>query len=243
MFANSIGKRSLSKAHKQLAPNLYAVPPDLVPLKPGQEAYGTTLLEQSVPRGPEGSPLLFVVPHGGVRGGDQVTEDDVARLTAANSAAVHEALRALRVSEVLAVDCGGDVLTGGLDFATHVELGRDRQVLRALQTSGVPFTTLVLGPGCDAESSVAVMTEAVRGLADKDQLLGVMPLDEVATVAASFCTTLSDSRTPNLIHAAVVRQRDAPGEGGLCAITRHGNTQRIPWSWLRLGVAFRGGVK
>ena len=118
MFANSIGKRSLSKAHKQLAPNLYAVPPDLVPLKPGQEAYGTTLLEQSVPRGPEGSPLLFVVPHGGVRGGDQVTEDDVARLTAANSAAVHEALRALRVSEVLAVDCGGDVLTGGLDFAT-----------------------------------------------------------------------------------------------------------------------------
>ena len=113
-------------------------------------------------------------------------EDDVARLTAANSAAVHEALRALRVSEVLAVDCGGDVLTGGLDFATHVELGRDRQVLRALQTSAVPYTMVVLGPGCDAESSVAAMTTCVRASEESGELLGVLPLDELAPAAAAF---------------------------------------------------------
>jgi len=239
MYANCIGERKLGEGHAERAPHLWAVPPTPRPLEPGEDGYGTTVLEQSVPRGPEGSPLLFVVPHGGsnVQG---ATADDVPRLTAANSAAIHGALRALRVSEILAVDCGGDVLTGGLDFAGDVELGRDRQVLHALQTSGIPFTLLVLGPGCDAESSVPAMTAAVRAAAERGELVGVLPLDEVAPLAASFCAGLSASRTPNVINAAVQRPLAAEGEDELCTITRHGTTQRIPCAWLRLGLALKG---
>ena len=80
-------------------------------LCPGDEGYGSTRTECSVdPRGPEGAPFLFVVPKDGKSG------LSIEEVTKANGDAIASALKALRVDQALAVDLGGDSLTGGLDF-------------------------------------------------------------------------------------------------------------------------------
>ena len=110
LYGNCIGQRTLADDHEKLGPHLFCCPPSVAALQAGDEAYGTTRLEQSVPRGVEGSPLLFMVPSKGGR------DADIERVTAANTEAICDSLRQLNVDIVLAVDLGGDSLTGGVDF-------------------------------------------------------------------------------------------------------------------------------
>jgi hypothetical protein len=231
-FGNCIGTRPLPEDHELIVDNLYKLPEAVVPLRSGDEAYGSTRLELSVPRGTDGSPLLFIIPGDGKSGG---TLEEV---TTANCAAVSGALKALRTSQVIAVDLGGDSLTGGLDFAGgSPEFGRDRQVMHALAASGVPFVHLVFGPGCDGESSVERMQAAMRDADDRGALLGAMPLANVVGPMAELAKTLSPNRTPNILARAAEQQT------GLFVITRHGNTAEVPCSWLTVGLALDGSVK
>jgi len=240
-FATCIGARPLPPDHEPLAECLFRLPPEVVPLEPGDEAYGTTRLELSVPRGDDGSPLLFIVPKDGKSG---IPLEDV---TTTNSAAIGEALRTLGTTSVVAVDLGGDSLTGGVDFAGgNAEFGRDRQVLRALEASGVPFVHLVLGPGCDGESTVPQMQEAVRAADERGALLGVLPLADVVPPMAALARTLSPNRTPNILARALAAAEAGIGPAeageGLCTITRHGHTNSVPWSWLQVALALQGGA-
>ena len=57
---------------------------------------------------------------------------DLAQASAANCAALSSSLQLLQAQMLVGVDMGGDSLTGGKDFDSDPELGRDRQVLRAL---------------------------------------------------------------------------------------------------------------
>ena len=109
-FGNCIGDRRLPDDHACIAPHLHRVPALVKPLEAGDEAYGSTRLEQSVPRGADGSPFLFVLPKDG-RDASSIEE-----MSALNTAALSGALAALRVDQVLAVDLGGDSLSGGRDF-------------------------------------------------------------------------------------------------------------------------------
>ena len=110
LFGNCISDRRLPDDHTRIAPHLHNVPALVKPLEPGDEAYGSTRLEQSVPRGADGSPFLFTIPKDG-RDASSIEE-----MSALNTAALSGALAALRVDQVLAVDLGGDSLSGGLDF-------------------------------------------------------------------------------------------------------------------------------
>mmetsp|Transcript_48273 Transcript_48273/g.151723 ORF Transcript_48273/g.151723 Transcript_48273/m.151723 type:complete len:328 (+) Transcript_48273:65-1048(+) len=239
LYATCISPRPLAEDNDRVAEHLWRCRPERRPLQRGEEGYGGTLIEQSLPRGPDGSPYMFVVPRDGKNGGS------VEAATAENSAALAGSLEALRVETVLAVDLGGDSLTGGIDFATHVELGRDRQVLHALRASGLPFVHLVLGPGCDGESSEEAMRAAIRTADERGELLGVLPLDGVISFMSEHSGMLSPSRTPNILKAALdhlaagpVVSADAPDAH--CQISRHGNSQAIPWSWLTVALALRG---
>jgi len=255
LYANCIGARKLPDDHVPITPHLYRLAPAAVPLEPGDEAYGSTRLENSVPRGPDGSPLLFIVPR---KGGDGAVLEEV---TAENEEAICGAISALRLNYIIAVDLGGDSLTGGVDFEGEVEMGRDRQVLFALRASGVPFVHLMLGPGCDGESPIESMQAAMRDVDGRGELLGILPLEELAPVIAERAKTLSASRTPNIIINAIKKLAEQPTEqppapsdgteiaaaaeptdGELCTITRHGRTQSVPWSWLTVGVALRGNA-
>ena len=53
LFANCVSPRPMP-SHEQLAPHLWRCPPNVVPLAAGDGCYGSTRLEQSLPRGAEG---------------------------------------------------------------------------------------------------------------------------------------------------------------------------------------------
>ena len=244
LFANCIGDRALPDDHEPVAPGLFKIPTNPVPLVPGDEAYGTTRIECSVePRGPEGAPFLIVVPKDGKSG---LSLEEV---TKANCDAVSSALTALRVEQVIAVDMGGDSLTGGTDFAGgSFEFGRDRQVLHALGASGIPFTQIIFGPGCDGESSIPAMQKAVAQADSDGNLVGIVPLAELVAQMREMAKTLSLDSTPNILARAFdtlkARQEGGGGpEDELCTITRHGNTQAVPWSWLTVGLVMKGQSK
>ena len=125
----------------------------------------------------------------------------------------------------------------------------------------MPFVHLMLGPGCDGESAIESMQAAMRDVDGRGELLGILPLEELAPVIAERAKTLSASRTPNIIINAIKKLAEQPTEqppapsdgteiaaaaeptdGELCTITRHGRTQSVPWSWLTVGVALRGST-
>ena len=57
LYGNCIGARPLPQDHESVTPHLFRCPPEPVALVPGDEAYGSTRLECSLPRGPDASPL------------------------------------------------------------------------------------------------------------------------------------------------------------------------------------------
>ena len=80
-----------------------------------------------------------------------------------------------------------------LDGELRVELGR----------SGRRVVQLVFGPGCDGESSIGAMQEAVRRADESGQLLGVLPLtDDLVPEMAEMASALRPSRTPNILAKA-----------------------------------------
>ena len=233
LFGNCVSPRSMASDFTQLGPHLWRCPPEVVPLQAGDNAWGSTRLEQSLPRGAEGSPFLLVVPRDGKGDPPPVVAD----VTAANSASLAASLAALRLDRVVGIDLGGDSLTGGLDFEGDPECGRDRQVLHALRASGLPCIHLVVGPGCDGESSVAAMREAVRGLDASGALLGCVALDELVGTMSRYAAPLDPSRTPNIIKAAFERPAGAEDGSSMCTIRRHGHEAQVPFSWLRVALA------
>ena len=139
-----------------------------------------------------------------------------------------------------------DSLTGGLDFeGGSFEFGRDRQVLHALVASGIPFTQIVFGPGCDGESSIDAMQRAVAKVDGEGKLLGIVQLAELVAAMREMSKTLGPARTPNIIARAfdeLKARQEGGGDAGeeLCKISRHGHTAALPWSWLTVGLAIRG---
>lgn len=201
-------------------------------LSPGGH-YGTLNLERSCPRGPEGSPFLLFVP--GRKG-------SVERVTRQNQDAMLPALAALQLDFIVAVDCGGDSLTGGKDFEGDPALGRDVQVLTCLRASNVPFVHIVLGPGCDAESPEAVMRASVEQLEKDGKFLGAFPLDPLLPTFEATAGMLADDRTPNLMRRAALRDlpvAEMAGGRDLVVISRHGTSEAVPRLWLVHGLAFQ----
>eukprot|EP00754_Rhynchopus_humris_P001886 Rhum_TRINITY_DN11070_c0_g2::Rhum_TRINITY_DN11070_c0_g2_i1::g.42195::m.42195 len=208
------------------------------PLEPGARGYGQVLLERSVPRcARTGSPLVVVVGKGGGEG------DTVASVTAANGAVLRRAVEEAGAELVVGVDCGGDSLTGGVDWKTSPDLGRDTQVLRGLGSCGVTFLHVVLGPGCDGESTAEQLGAAGESLREKGCFVGAFPVARVASAMRALSEQLAENRTPNIMHAAW-RGGLPEREDGSCEVARHGLTQWIPREFLLSAWVFdhsRGG--
>ena len=118
---------------------------------------------------------------------------------AANNKSLHASLAALGpLVHIIAIDCGGDSLTGGTHFKTSIEMGRDRQMIYGLATSGISFDHVVFGPACDAESSVPAMQAAVRKIDDSQALRGVMQLDALAAAMHTHTHAAEPDAQPDL---------------------------------------------
>jgi len=263
LYANCISERTLSEDHETLIPDiLHRVPPEQRKLQRDDNTYGTTFLEQSVPRGHRGSPFLIEVRgHKGI-----TTQEEVISLTAVNTARFAQALEHLKADLVIGIDCGGDSLTGGKDFAVDAITGRDQQVLYALRTyqqknPGFEFVHVVLAPGCDAETTEKQMIEEVgRDPSDHSgplktcagrKYLGSFSIEDLIEDCFPLVQSLANNRTPFLMYRALKDspqfnlERPKPEEEGyqgcrdVVKLGRHGNFSVIPRLWLLRGLVFK----
>jgi len=265
LYANCTGERPISGEFQPLLPGvLYGAPEHVRKVQRGERTYGTTLLEQSVPR------ILHEEPNGSSRycsplvllfrdatGVD--SKQKVLDLSAHNASRLSTALDKLGVDYVVGIDCGGDSLSGGKDFTFDPITGRDQQILNALRKYRVghpnfDFLHVVLAPGCDGETSEQNMIMEVYRPA------GFLPQCNGRQYRGAFslknlikdCFEKTDvrnvevNRTPFLMYRALKDndefclprlEGDKSGKE-LVIIERHRNRQAIPRSWLLHGLVF-----
>jgi len=266
LYANCISERKdgIPSDHLTLVPGaLFSVPPgEPRPIQKGENTYGTTLIEQSVPRGPMDSPLLIALKKtpndkssNAIRSPEQVEE-----YTCQNMEIVEKALEFLQVDLIIGVDCGGDSLTSGKDFSFHPLTGRDHQVLYAFRKyrhkkPDFKFIHVVLGPGCDGETPRKEMALSVMGTPEERlywcegrKYLGAFQTDDMIEECFPLVQNLEMNRTPYLMYRALKdsgefcldrpQKNDEWYDPNLVKIARHGNFQLIPRIWLLHGLVF-----
>ena len=152
--------------------------------------------------------------------------------------AISSALSRKKPSNIIAVDLGGDSLTCGTDGN---EFGFDRTGIKALQNIGIPFTYIVLGLGCDGESTIEMLQNAIAREVEHNSILGSFKLDKIVEQMMPISKNLlADDRTPNIIaNANKEIQNDNQKSFKLSLINRH-RKPLIPNEWLITGIAFDG---
>ncbi len=153
-FGNCTGLRASIYSHKQLTEYFYEITRKST-LEENKKYWGTSMLEESLYRLPRtkgkgkeeekekekkggfAGPYLCVVPIKKPKD-ELVTRHNLKTMnliTEYNSKALIDGWKHLNIDLVIAIDNGGDSITGGIDFhGESMELGRDRQVLHALHT-------------------------------------------------------------------------------------------------------------
>jgi len=223
--------------HEKLTEGLYKVPPKRIILSKecAKSCYGTSKLAQSLPRHKNGSPFILVLP---------TESKDLKTALRENEAAMKNAFTILKTDFIIGVDTGGDSITGGLDWVRDVRLGRDVQTQNAIVKSGIPHLILAFGPGCDGESSVKTMNEAVTTLNEQGCFLGSFPLKDILRGVRDMTKNLGAMRTPNICYTAVTgqtpKEMDSLTRDGVeyFKLVRHHSTRWIPRAWLSYGLAF-----
>ena len=153
--------------------------------------------------------------------------------------AFKETLDIINPDIIIAVDGGGDSLTGGV--SDNVEKEFDRTGIRALQQYGKPFTYIVMGAGCDGESTMEMLKGAIKFENKNGSFLGHFDLipfiDKWENLSSKL---LQNDRTPNIMRIANNALKVNPKrEYELTIIDRHRRPQ-IPLKWLVTGLAFDG---
>ena len=217
----------------EVFPNVYKLPQEVKELDPSVSTYKTILIESSMPRDEYGSPFLFVVPH---RDNGSVKE-----ITNRNKEAVLPGIKQLNQWDlIIGVDAGGDSLTGGIDFQMDPALGRDRQMLTILATSGIPFIHYLIGPGCDGESSVNLMKNCILQADSMGMYLGHFHIDDItANTMKNLSTALSPKRTTNILADAVLNYPKVNADDDTMILVDRGLKPDIPLFWLQSVLVFK----
>lgn len=232
VYANSSGIRS-TKGLEQVSESVWRVGGDQPrPLEPGETGYGQTIIEQSLPRGAQGCPLIFFVDK-------NIEGDTPATLTERNRSKLLPQIEALGFDTIIGVDAGGDSVTGGVDWQESPAFGRDRQMLAVLSSAlWASFLHVVVGPGCDGESSESALRGAFHRLQEAGILLGSFDMDErLLSSIRPLAQSLARNRTPNIVEdcasGALVADQD-----GMVVVPRM-EKPRLPIRWLTRGLVLR----
>lgn len=147
------------------------------------------------------------------------------------------AINVINPDLIIAVDLGGDSLTCGVED----DYSFDRTGLRALRQIGKPFIYMILGPGCDGESTIEMLQSAIEKEISFNSLIGEFSLDEVVKYMHPVSSnTLSSDRTPNIISNAKRKIEDEPELRSVCIEIERHRRPTIPIEWLVKGIAFNG---
>lgn len=151
--------------------------------------------------------------------------------------AFQDALNIIEPDIIFAIDMGGDSLTCGEED----EYGFDRTGLRALQQLNKSFIYIVLGPGCDGESTIEMIRTAIKHQAYAGSLLGEFDLNQEIEFMSPISRALLDpKRTPNIIADAKAQlDKFSKNTTSMITIPRH-RQPNIPLNWLIKGIVFEG---
>jgi hypothetical protein len=179
-----------------------------------KEGHGTTRIDQTVPRGPEGCPWIFLLDH------DRAEADLVGEVCS------------LGFDLVFGVDTGGDSIVARRSKMA----GRDQRMLRVLRRTGLPLLHVVVAPGSDGESDAADLDRAFTAALAQGRYRGSFALDPVLPILRSLGEGLNPRRTPQIILAAVEEGLETRGNGRV--VVPRGRRPVVPRDWLTRGFVF-----
>jgi hypothetical protein len=210
-------KKTVDRRLEAVTAHVYRFPADLPPAPPHGRTHGTTRIDQSVPRGAEGCPFIFVLA------GDDAEE----RLV--------EEIRSLQFNLLFGVDTGGDSLSAE---AACSGSGRDRRMLRVLRRTGLPLYHVVVAPGSDGERTGDDLRAALRAQVRRGCYRGCFALEPVLEEMRELSAALTPGRTPRIILSAAAGE--LKGDGNVVAVPR-GRKPVVPRAWLLHGFVFAEG--
>ncbi len=200
-----------------ISPHVLKVPQERAVLVPGTRTHGTTLIDQSVPRGDGGCPFILLLPQGEEHADALVKE-----------------IQSLGFDMVFSIDTGADSIVAE---ATSGPDGRDRRMLRLLSRLHLPWFHVAISPGCDGETTFDQIVTAVSTLSRSGAYKGRLPVAPMVSTMRELGVPLKDTRTPNII-AAVCRP-NVVGVAGEEAVTiPRGIRPKIPRRWLCSALVF-----
>ena len=140
---------------------------------------------------------------------------------------------------IFTVDNGGDSITGGLEGVN----GFDQNNLQALIEMRKPFHHLVIGPGCDGESSIEDFNECI--LMQLENFRGIFDIGK--TIDLIYTNVKHNSEvmlemdhrwsTMRIIFEAIQKVKQGFGDE-LFTVPRHNKNQKIPFNILQSVLVF-----
>ena len=190
VYANT--KERVEDGLEHVATHILKVRPERVTLSPGMRTHGTTLIDQSVPRGDDGCPLILQLPK----------EHRCAELV--------DEIRDLSFDMILSVDTGADSIVREATSGPH---GRDQRMMTLLESVGKPWYHIAVAPGCDGEASFSHLQDAVNELRSSKRYLGCFSIQAMLPTLRELAAPLTRRRTPNIIADACSGALDVGADG------------------------------
>lgn len=215
IYANT--KTRVSEPLEHLSAHVLKLPQDRIVLSLGTHTHGTTLIDQSVPRGDDGCPFIFLLPK----------DDEGCKALIAE-------IQQMAFDIVFSVDTGVDSIVAE---ATSGPGGRDRRMMKLLSCLGLPWFHVVVSPGCDGEASLSQIEDALRALNARNQYLGCLPVAPMLSIMRALGAPLPRTRTPNIIVDACSGNMDPPLSEELYTVPR-GIRPAIPRRWFSVALVF-----
>jgi hypothetical protein len=166
--------------------------------------HGTTSIDHSLPRGDRGCPFIFLLEEG-------------------SASELVDEIRQLGFDLTFAVDAGGDSLT---ETALSGPQGRDRQMLRVLELTQMPVWHVVVAPGCDGESKLDQLLDALLAAQSSGRYAGALPVSCMLPTFRQFAAGLEPERTPLIILAAAEGRRH-PNHSPFHASDRYASAELV----------------
>jgi len=201
-----------------VTPHILRVPTKVHVFERFEDTYGTTLIEESLPRTTDGSPFVISLP----------TKLNLAL----NTETLVPEIQSLGCTVIFGIDMGGDSISGGIDHPGDASLGRDMQFKVICDATGIPFYHIVAGPCCDGETQFQEMEDKLTQSLKKGLLLGCFGLDCMKEVFATFAAPLEPGRTPNIVLRAMRNSLDVVQQDPLFVKVPRNLNPIVPHKWL-----------
>jgi len=216
VYANT--KTRIRERLNHKSAHILELPPERICLSPGMHTHGTTLIDQSVPRGADGCPLILRLPE---------EESQCTQLV--------DEIRQMSFDMILSVDTGADSIVAE---ATSGPQGRDQRMMNVLGSVGCPWLHIIVAPGCDGETTLPQLQSAVRELQSSSSYMGCFSIEPLLPTLRELAAPLKRKRTPNIIADAFAGSFHVAADGTSVVVPR-GTRPAIPKKWLSVALVVR----